>query len=334
MKIILVLLLFLMIFSVSAVENSFEVNPIVVKSVVRAGENINIPISVINLGKAQKITISSSLEDFVFIEEDELFLNKGDGGTFNVNLNSLDLDTGVYTGKIFVNGEEDETKIPLILEVESSEILMDSFSEISPRFSKVLPGESFNVDVKVFNLGSRTGEANVKFVIADLDGNVLVSEEQEVVVGNQVQLSKSFAIPVDAEKEDYVFSILVYSGKSVGTSTLLFSIVEDVELSLSPPLKNYYLYITSLVIVILIGVFLFFNHYWNRKAMDEAKNWNKKLVNLRKIKLGDVSKAIHKLEYKKRLLEKAYEKGYIKRVSYENGRKKINELVRKLKKRL
>ena len=60
----------------------------------------------------------------------------------------------------------------------------------------------------------------------------------------------------------------------------------------------------------------------------------KKIAATKEIKFSDVAQQIRKLEYQKSLLETAYAKGYIRSNSYREGKKKINALVNKLKKRL
>jgi len=60
----------------------------------------------------------------------------------------------------------------------------------------------------------------------------------------------------------------------------------------------------------------------------------KKLIDIKKIKFTDISREVRRLEYQKSVLEKAYDERYIQRKSYEEGRKEINKLIFRLKKRL
>ena len=61
---------------------------------------------------------------------------------------------------------------------------------------------------------------------------------------------------------------------------------------------------------------------------------NKKLIDIKKIRFSDIARAINKLEYQKNILELAYKKGYIRKKSYEDGKMKVNNLIKGLKKRL
>ena len=74
--------------------------------------------------------------------------------------------------------------------------------------------------------------------------------------------------------------------------------------------------------------------YWNKRVVSQAADWKKRVLEIKRIKFSDTAKEIRKLEHQKNLLERAYEKGNIKKISYEEGKKHINELIRKLKKRL
>ena len=101
----------------------------------------------------------------------------------------------------------------------------------------------------------------------------------------------------------------------------------------------------TIIILILIVAFLTFNYFWNKRIKTNARQWReklktetrefeKKLSNVKKIKFSDINKEIGKLQYQKSLLENARQKNYITEKSYRNGTRKIEELIKKLKKRL
>lgn len=315
----------------------FEISQLVIKSAVKRGDSINNPVNIINLDKAKEFSISyASEKEFISIDKDNFILDENGEETIDVKLESSRLGFGVYTGQVSIESEEEKHVIPVILEVESADVLFDSFLEIAPRFSKISPGSELEVNVKIVNLKSSTGNVDVRYFIKDTHGNLIASDYESLSVANQVEFSRSFTLPEGLEEGDYVFAVYTGEAGSFGTSSALFSILNEPSLSplSSDKIGNYYLLVSFGVIVVLIGAFLALNYYWNRRVLDTAKNWNRKLVDLRKVKLEDVGSKIKELEYKKALLGKALERGYITKSSFEDGRRKINEVVAKLKKRL
>jgi len=329
-------LVFFLLVSPFVAGGDFEVSIPVVKSIVKQGEIIKHSVNILNLDEGQEFNVNvASGVGFISIEDGLFILNEEESGLFNVVLDARDLNEGVYVGKVSISDQEESQNLPVIFEVESAEINIDVSSEISPRFSRVVKGDKLEVDVNIYNFRSSTGEVSLSYLIRNLAGNIIVSEDQDLIVANQIQITKIFEIPEDLDVGDYLFSIVATSDGSIGTSAALFGVSEEIALIQgNEKNKDYFFFVFSSIIVLLIASFLFFNYYWNKRVVDTAKHWNQKLVDVRKVKLGTEAKEIHKLEYKKKLLEKAYEKGYVKNVSYLEGRKRINEAIRKLKKRL
>lgn len=326
--------LFISVFFVTALDN-FNVNPLSVKVVVKVGEKVNVPINIINLdGKGELFISSESSGNFINIDKKIISFESKRDLSFLAELDSLNLAPGAYAGRIFIDDKNEILTIPVVFEIESTEVLFDSFFEIPSAQFNILPGNDLNVDVKIFNLKSKTGRVHVNFIIKDFLGNTILSESQYVEVGNQIQLSKSFYLPENLEYGDYLFYVLTESEGLVATSSSVFSVGEQVNLGPKFNESNQYLYAVMILAGVLIVVFFGFNYFWNKKIKDNASYWNKKVVNIRKIKLGNVAKEIHNLEYKKKLLDSAYSKKYIKKISYDDSRKKINELINQLKKRL
>jgi len=320
----------------SALEKDFEVNALVIKSVINEGESVSNPVKIINHDKGQKFDINYFSEDnFISAEPDIFLIGANEERTFNVIFNSNDYPAGVYSGEIVVRGEKDSISIPVILEIETLSIDFDVSPEIAPSYSEVLPGGKFAVNIKVYNLKLESKEVSLHYAIKDREGNIILSESQDFDVLDEVQITKTFLLPEEIEPGNYVFSILAIGKNSgfVGTSSVLF----DVALSLSPLAgrpSGYYLNLALVIIFVLIVSFLVINYYWNKRLVSSAKEWNQKLVDIKKIKFSDVGKEIRKLEYKKSLLEIAYKKGYIKKDSYEEGKRRVDLLIKKLKKRL
>ena len=339
---VLIFLLIIMISSLGSVFShvDFEASSPIIKSVVKEGESVSVPISIINHGKRQEFNIEHFSEtDFIYIENKALLLGREQGGAFNIVLNSNDYSPNVYVGETVVramNHEDNYIMIPVIFEIETHSLNFDISSEIDSKLSELSPGGKLNVEIKVYNLGSESGDVSLHYEVKDIKGKLIISEDQELNVNNQAEISKTFLIPNDLEFRNYVFSVSANdkNSNSVGTSSSLFSISKQVLESPEDSSLGNYLVIALIIIFILIISFLFINYYWDRRVKVEAKEWKKRLVDVKKVKFSDIGIQIRKLEYQKRLLDEAHNKGYITRNSYLEGREKLNSLILKLKKRL
>ena len=345
-KFIATILLLILFSAIVLSAEGFILSSPIIKATVEKGGKINNEIGIINSKETQTFKVTHFPEDnFISIEEKEFIIEKNKDAVFNVLLDSKDKGPGVYVGEISVSSSTEETKIPVIMEVETAFPLFDVSLEIPPSSVKIIPGGALDVEITVHKLKGTDKRAFLELSIKDLRNNELFSESQELNVERQTKIEKSISLPQEAEGE-YVFSAVVkdVTAVSVGTGSLLFSTSP----SLPPPESakdNRALFFSFIIIIILIVAFLTFNHFWNKRIKTNAKHWReklktetkeleKKLSSVKKIKFSDVNKEIGKLQYQKSLLENAMQKNYITEKSYSDGTKKINELIKKLKKRL
>ena len=188
--------------------------------------------------------------------------------------------------------------------------------------------------MKIINLVSPNDDVAADYLVKDLEGNVVIEDSEVLSVANQIEFVKSYPLPENIEYGNYVFAVKTRNGNEISTSSALFEVSSE-EIMFSPENgREYSLFVSFAVILALVIAFLLFNHFWNRRVVETANDWNKKLVDLKRVKFSDIGKEIRNLEYKKAVLKKAYEKGYVSRPSYEEGRKKMNLLLAGLKKRL
>ncbi len=336
-KIIICLLFIYFLFNVSAEKDDFELNTLLIKSVVKEGESLNYPISIMNNRDKQSFNVNFlSNKDFAYIHNENFEIGKNDGGDFVLAFNVSDYSPGVYLGEIIVSGEENSVKIPVILEIESNSFKADVVAKFPSAFSKFSPGENFVVDLDVYNLASGRGDFLLNFSISNFRGENILSESQELNVNNYIQIRKTFLLPQEIESGDYVFFVSVtdLESNSIGLSSLLFTVSSDLLLGPDYVANNYYLYFSLFLILILIVAFFVVSHYWNRRLIVSSNQWRKQVSDIKKNNFGNFKIQIRKLEYQKSLLDKAYNYNFIKKPSYEEGKKRINELIKRLKKRL
>ena len=368
--IVLLVLIFLVFFFNGKISLTgaahFNLNTPYIKAVVQPGESVTIPITITNIDvdKDQNFSISykKGSTDFIRLGNNNLMIEAQEGEYFNVHLNGS-LPKGIYVSSISVKGGDEEIYVPVVLEVESDNPLFDISSTVTSPYSQVALGDLFVVDVIIYNLRSLKENVNVNYTIYNLEGTLLYSESQSLNVADRLQMTKTFTIPKQAGSGDYILAIIAQHKESLGTSTTLFT-AGDYKPIVKTSVPNYnridkiIIIIALTLIAILVISFLALNYYWNKQLINNAQYWSqnraspkkpsavvqipyfkpKKEVGvekeIKKSRSTNINGDIKKLEYQKELLAKAYEKGYIRKSSYELGISRINALINKLRKSL
>jgi len=312
---------------VSAVISNLEIDSSIIKSVIKDETSVNQTITLVNTGNS-KTFIINGVSKYPFFYTDELLLdiNKGESASFTVVLGSSELKKGIYAGYINLSTERGNNIIPVILEVESRELLFDALVEIDPT-SIVSGSNEVSFDVSLYNLGFPTKNAIFNYSILSLNGETLSSEQETVDIERQVRLTKNLILNTN-RSDDYVLAVYVQQGASVGTSAVLFSYPRHIEK------KNFSFVIAAFIIIVLLIFFLIINYLWKAKAIRDAKNWSSKISEINKIKFSDNAKKIRRLQYQLNVLERAYSSHYVTKESYMEGKRQITSLIAKLKKRL
>ena len=311
-----------------------EVNPTIVKASTDDGDGkIMVPIIILSaMDKRQNIMIEVD-SSFIFINNHEIILEPD--ATEVLNFLLISENVGVNIGKITFISELGRVVVPVIFEVQNS--LFDANVEIPPAFSSVEAGDNFKFITTIYNLESLDERVDVKFVAESLDtGTIVYSESQilDVGINSFVEIEKSFKLPEDAAGE-YVLSVITEKGEFLGSDVSLFSVVPSVYFTPEEKDSNdFSLIISTGIIVVLIFSFLVINFYWNKRIITSESYWSKQVADLRKTKFNDAAKDIRRLKRKKYLLKNAFDKGYVKRASYEEGRKEINKIIRNLERKI
>ncbi len=325
----------IVIFSSFAAAESFTVDTptFEVSEVKEAIVSLSVEIkNLLNGNQEFSISVISN-EEFIFIDDSKLILNAGEKGSFTVILDTRNLNLGVHTGKVVIESDE-KKEIPVVFEVESDNKKFDLAIDIPQNYQNILPGGTLRFELSIYNFGYFVREEiNVETRILDSEGNVLFFEESTIINGRNVRLTKEID-GVPDEIGEYFLAVSVSPPKdpnNVGTAATGFSISP----ALSPPaVKKEYLPVFLILIGVLVAGFFVFNHLWNKRLVDNASYWNKKVYDLKKIKFSDTAQTIGKLQHQRSLLTLAYQKRYIKKDSYDNGAGKIDRLLMQLKKRL
>jgi hypothetical protein len=211
-------------------EGSFAVNSILLKESLTTGENSNKSIT-IGRGGGQQINLKVVGLSGVSLENEDIVLGHDETASVNVFFNSVGLDPGVYVGSIEISDDLEVHILPVIFEIESLDIFYDGNLDIPPRYSKIDAGTQLVAQLKLFDLtwagiteGLGANNVDVEYVIYDLEGNVISSESESIVVDKQVNLNKNVGFPENARKGEYVLAVEVSYKSSLGVSSQMFTV--------------------------------------------------------------------------------------------------------------
>lgn len=241
-------------------EKDFGVDSALLKMVVREGELVNKSFNVVGY-RGGDFSIDTNGMDFIGV--DKIFnLNSGEEKSIDLTFNSSGLRPGIYFGRITIsNGNFVE--IPVIFEIESSEVLFDGSISVPIEYSKVYSGGSLIIENKIFNLeniGLKTIDAH--YFVEDFNGNSLFSEDENLAVETQTLNTKSISISEDVLPGDYLLGVVLKYGNSVGTSSYFFRVSEEESFVSDEPRENYFLWA---VILLLISLIFFIIYYLRQR---------------------------------------------------------------------
>ena len=223
---------------IAAEENiaSFEVDQILIKVLVKAGESLEKELRVMNVGNdGRTISIDAEgISDIVTVLDKEFVIKPGQTKIVRLNFSSfnskegVEQAPGVYIGKITAKTASFRNEIPVIVEVESKNVLFDMNLNPVARDRKVMRGDSTTFEIRVFNLQDiESYKVDMDYFVKDINGNTIISEGENVVVQTQASFFKTLKIPQNLKTGNYVFVAQASFGNSVGTSSYFFDVVES-----------------------------------------------------------------------------------------------------------
>ncbi|MEI6059049.1 MAG: hypothetical protein WCP89_04745 [archaeon] len=252
---------------------SFDVDSVLIKSNIKVGGSYETEVRVTNLKNSPQ-NFSMFLSDvggLIKPINQDFVLLPSEARVIKVALVNLSASEGVYLGVLEFLSNGVMRTIPIILEIESDNILFDSSVSLVPS-GLAHPGERVNAEIKVTDF-TFLGLSSVEFeyFVRDFYGNKIFFEKEIRPVDKDTLFTKSFEIPKDAKQEDYVLSVIVRYPNSTGTSSSFFSV--EKKLFFSGAFDNMYSFVllifAALVLVLLL--FIFYSVYSRDKLLDELK---------------------------------------------------------------
>jgi len=309
---------------------SFEVDNVLIKFLIKQGNSLTKEIKIINKDRVQNFKISSDLE-FVEIKEKEFSLNPGESRKIELIFHGnrgYNVNPGVYPGNLIIKGEE-EKRIPIILEIESKEVLFDLSMNVPLEYSTVEKGGKMIIENRIINLenlGMKTVE--IEYFIKDFDGNTIFSDVENLAVETQISITKIFPIPLNIKEGDYVFGVIITYKDSVGTNTYFFKINEKQKQE-----NNFnYLWIMFGVAILLVGGLFFYSIKQRNDLLLKLEKQHKEELRMYvgKIKKKETNELKRAKPAEKKKIKKKFKK--IKKIIKKQVKKKQKTQRREFKK--
>ena len=281
--------LFILSFASSAEQSteSFDLNSLVLKASVVKGDAVT-KVLTISKGHGQDIYLEVVGLKGINISETSFVLGQDASKNVQVRFDSSTLAPGVYSGSIKVSDGGNILFLPVIFEVESKDVFYDANLEVAPQYSKIMPGDKLVAQLKIFDLtsgGTTNGLGRnsiiVEYNIRNIEGKIISTETESVVVDKQAQITKAISFPKNIQLGDYVISVVVKYKSSVGTASYLFTIDQE---ATGNKLLNYFtksidlnfiVFIALIIIFFLAMMFIFIYVIKGRDSIIlEMKNYN------------------------------------------------------------
>lgn len=206
-----------------AAKDDLEASPLQLNSFIKQGETARGNFTVTNTGNSNKkikLTLSGTISPFVKISETEFSLAKGESKTVFVDFFAQeDTTPELYVGNIEISDGKNIETILLSLEISSKKFLFDVIVDIPQKNEIFSPGEKLFTNIKFYNLGLGFIQANVVYTIRDVEGRIILGENQIINLDHSLDLNRTFIIPKDIPAGNYIFNVKVtYDGKSAVAS--------------------------------------------------------------------------------------------------------------------
>ena len=215
-------------------ELNFDADQILLKVLVRSKEFMEKDIRIMNTGAdATDIIIEVfGVSDIVKTDSAYFTLKPGQTKIARLNFSSffasegIEQQPGVYIGKLVIKSEKGQKEIPIVIEIETKNVLFDMNLNPVAIERKVRQGQDTTIEVRLFNLESIESEnVDVEYFVKDISGNTILTESETVVVKTQASFFKTISIPKNLKSGPYIFAALSKFGNSVGTASYLFEVI-------------------------------------------------------------------------------------------------------------
>ncbi|MEK6897747.1 MAG: hypothetical protein AABX28_00130 [Nanoarchaeota archaeon] len=281
---------------VVSAENSFSINQVFMKSVMKQGENLETAFKITNTGDEMEFSIEvAGMEKIVSVTENNFALKKDESKEIKLLFNSSGSEPGIYAGSLKINKGIEKEEIPIILELQTEQTLFAVNLDVSPEHKEIEKNGETSTGINLINLmDKRTHDVEIDYFILDINGKVVASEQSQINIGTKSAITKNIPLPENIEEGKYIFAVVIKSELTVSTSSYLFSVVKK-KIKIPFDISEF---LPAIIIVLLFAIMIviFYIVYERNRLFSELRRQHKS-------ELEFYSKGIE--EHKKASLAKA-----------------------------
>ena len=221
------------------------------------------------------------------------------------------------TAKVYI--EKDNERILIF---DSTKQLFDVNVEVLPDYKKILQGDELLIQIVLFNLrGFGRADVNVEYSINDPNGNLIATQEENVIVETQAKFVRKLLIPSDLKPGAYVAHVEVTTPDGlVGTSSDTFEV--EAKFEERYPLEfRYYLYGLAGLLALAVAAIISLNIY---RVVKKKKH-------VEELKESMPAEKVQKMEKELSALESAFKSGFISEESYKKDKERLERELQRLK---
>ena len=188
-----------------------------------------------NLNSQLNIDITSeNLEEFLTIREQQFILGPGESKLIILDVVARPDDVpNLYVGKLIISSADLVEELLTLIEIESSGVLLEVFTEIAPSNKRISPGEELLAEVTLVNLGESRTDVAIEYQIISEDGIELLREQETIGIETQTNLIKRFRIPENAAFGKYILYVKVTYDEKIASATSTFEVREGLTFSIA-----------------------------------------------------------------------------------------------------
>src|SRR3989344_4832810 len=276
----------------------------------------------------------------VSLDSTSVFVEENSYVTFSLRINTASTLPSVYFNslRIYRAGAAlfDEIPIVIVAEDKAFNVNYDVIIDLQPYDIDYIAGElvlSPSLNVYRLNYDSPLTGVVLKLFVYTIDGNLLDFSEENLAVSGTASFERFINLGSTPPEE----ILLVAAAESAGRTGFDIAQLNTVTgaILFSPPLekKDYSTWIYLGAFVLLLGFVIAMSYFWNRRSMNQAKEWRLQLNYIKKTQFGDSARALRKLQLQRDILFRAYNNKYISKDSYQKGILEIDKLMGNIRKR-
>lgn len=336
------------------IEDALVIDPSIIRISITLGDSVEKTLLVSNIGlDTLGINVELvGLDNIVRLEQDSFSLKAFQNKIFKVIFDATgeDIEAGVYNGKIIFNAGAIKKEVLVIVEVETKKVIFDIKIGIPSEYKRIsLAPATFegairtkeeglqdvSVNIDIYDLkGVEKIDIHMTYQIRGTEGNIIVSEEEDINVRGDISFTRRLPLPRDVGPGQYIFIVIAKSGDLVETASDVFEVVS---IELLAPLAP-----TIIILIILAIIFAVLAYHqikikqlpkriYRKMFIERVKEAQRKYEKKKALEV-EINKQKERLQKKLKSLEEVYKLGYLSENTYNKSREHIEKVLKSSKK--